>query len=127
VTNLGAYLDPLVDKITIISLLICLVDRSIVPAYLALLLIFRDITVTSFRNLALAKNVYIPAKTSGKLKTMFQTIGVSLGLLTLTQAYFLNYGLGLKLTFYILIIALIISCISGLLIIIKNYKKVFGT
>lgn len=125
VTNLGAYLDPLVDKITIISLLICLVDQSIIPAYLAILLIFRDISVTSFRNLALAKNIYIPAKISGKLKTLLQTLGVTLGLLTLTQTNFSNYDLGLKLTFYTLIIALIISCISGLLIIIRNYKKVF--
>lgn len=125
VTELGAFLDPLVDKLTIIFFLVCLTDKHIIPAWLALLLIFRDVLISSFRGLAVSKGVSIPAKLSGKLKTLFQTLGIALGILTLAQLDFLSYDFNLKLTFYTLLLALIVSYISGILIVLKNHKKVF--
>jgi len=125
VTELGAFLDPLVDKITIMAFLVCLVDQQLISAWLALLLIFRDIGVSSFRSLGMAKGISIPARYSGKFKTLFQIFGIALGLLTIAQTNFLNYSLGLHLTFYTLLVALIISYVSGLLIIARNYRKVF--
>lgn len=129
VTALGAFLDPLVDKITIIAFLIILTERDVIPIWLSLLLIFRDLIISAFRNLALSKSISIPAKISGKIKTLFQTFGLISGILTLAiinkQASVLTAELSQDLTYYFLLIALIISYISGLLIVLKNYKKVF--
>jgi len=129
VTDLGGFLDPLVDKITIITFLICLTDTGIIPAWLALLLIFRDIAIASFRNLAVTKGVFIPARWSGKIKTFFQTLGIAAGLVSLAGIF--NYGNFFSavnwqsLAVNVLIIATLISYSSGWLIIFRNYKKVF--
>jgi len=125
VSALGTFLDPLADKITISAFLICLVDQEVIPAWLALLLIFRDLIISSFRDLALSKNISIPARKSGKSKTLFQTLGVALGILALAGLNPPDRNLLEPLTFYLLLLTLFISYLSGVFIIIRNYKKVF--
>ena len=72
VTTLGKLLDPIADKILILSALIPLVALGRVPAWLATILVGREIAVGGLRSMAAADGLIIPAGKSGKYKTGFE-------------------------------------------------------
>lgn len=76
VTEFGIILDPIADKFLIISALIVLVDMGRLSVWIAIIMIARDFLITGLRVVALSKNIVISAELGGKLKTLFQTIGI---------------------------------------------------
>lgn len=76
VTNLGKFLDPLADKLLICSILVMLVNLDWVPAWVAILIIAREITVTGLRAVAADEGVVIAADRYGKLKTILQIVAL---------------------------------------------------
>ena len=80
ITVLGQLLDPIADKLLIVSALICLVGTGVVPSWMAVIIIGREIAVTGFRAMAAAKGISIPASALGKIKMILETgtIGVLL-------------------------------------------------
>ena len=76
VTTFGKLFDPLADKIMTTTALIFLSLMNIVPFYITLIFILRDVCVDGFRNLAATKQISISASKYGKIKTMFQSIGI---------------------------------------------------
>jgi CDP-diacylglycerol--glycerol-3-phosphate 3-phosphatidyltransferase len=83
ITSLGIYIDSLADKFLVLFMVIMFVEQFLIPAWFAILILFREITVTSFRDLALRKGVSLPAEKIGKVKAVFQFAGVACGLLVL--------------------------------------------
>jgi CDP-diacylglycerol--glycerol-3-phosphate 3-phosphatidyltransferase len=81
ITVLGQLLDPTADKLIVVSALICLVGRGVVPAWMAVIIIGREIAVTGFRALASAKGINIPASILGKIKMNLETATIALLLL----------------------------------------------
>jgi CDP-diacylglycerol--glycerol-3-phosphate 3-phosphatidyltransferase len=78
ITVFGQLLDPMADKLLIASALICLVERRIVPAWMAVIIIGREIAVTGFRAIASSRGHNIPASALGKLKMTFETVTLCL-------------------------------------------------
>lgn len=76
VTNLGKFLDPLADKLLICSVLIALVRLGWVEAWVAVVIIGRELAVTGLRAVAADAGVVIAADKFGKLKTIIQTIAL---------------------------------------------------
>jgi CDP-diacylglycerol--glycerol-3-phosphate 3-phosphatidyltransferase len=72
VTNMGKFLDPLADKVLICSVLIMLVAMGRVSAWIAILMICRELMVTGLRAIAAEARVIIAADRYGKLKTILQ-------------------------------------------------------
>lgn len=72
VTNLGIFLDPIADKIMVISALIVLVEQNKLSSWVTIIIIAREFIVTAFRLIASDKKVVIAANKSGKLKTITQ-------------------------------------------------------
>lgn len=72
VTKLGVLLDPLADKLLVISALIVLVDMAFVEAWMAIVIIAREFIVTGLRIVAISKDIIIPAEMGGKIKTATQ-------------------------------------------------------
>lgn len=85
ITALGQFLDPLADKLLIAAALIALVGQDRVPAWVAMVIIGREIAVTVLRSVAQSQGVSIPADRYGKLKTVLQ-IGYILYVLLPTVA-----------------------------------------
>jgi CDP-diacylglycerol--glycerol-3-phosphate 3-phosphatidyltransferase len=77
-TTLGQVLDPLADKLLITSALICLVELKLVPAWMAVVIIGREIAVTGFRGIAAQRGFSIPPSLLGKLKMILETIAIFL-------------------------------------------------
>ncbi|MBI2500862.1 MAG: CDP-diacylglycerol--glycerol-3-phosphate 3-phosphatidyltransferase [Deltaproteobacteria bacterium] len=97
VSSFGKFLDPLADKLLSMSVLIMLLSLGRVPAWIVVLLVARDVTITAVRSMAAAEGIEIAASWWGKRKTLIQTIALGF-LLVHHQFYFLNphaVGMGL--------------------------------
>lgn len=82
VTTVGMLLDPVADKLLISSALIGLVQKQVVPAWMAILIIGREFAVTGLRGIAGASGITIQASDLGKGKMMAQVVAISLLLLS---------------------------------------------
>lgn len=79
VTNLGKFLDPLADKMLVISVLVCFVELGYKNVWWVLaLIVARELAITGFRVIAADKKVVIAANMLGKIKTNFQMAWVIL-------------------------------------------------
>jgi CDP-diacylglycerol--glycerol-3-phosphate 3-phosphatidyltransferase len=79
VTALGKLLDPLADKLLVISVLLMLavLDRPpTIPGWLLVIVVGREFAVTGLRSIAATEGIVLGADTTGKAKMLLQTIGV---------------------------------------------------
>lgn len=88
VTNFGKFLDPIADKILVVAAMILFVEMERLPAWIPIIVIFREFAVSGYRLIAVQNSgKVIAANVWGKLKTVTQMIAIILMFLT-TQPYF---------------------------------------
>ncbi|MGC8938547.1 MAG: CDP-diacylglycerol--glycerol-3-phosphate 3-phosphatidyltransferase [Thermodesulfovibrio sp.] len=120
ITKLGIILDPIADKLLVISALIILVDIARVPAWIATVIVLREFTITTMRFYALSRGVVIPAETAGKAKTVLQMISILL-LLIAEEIYGVDlYDIGLILIY----IATFVAVFSGIKYIFHFWRSI---
>ncbi len=73
---LGAFLDPLADKLFVLGTLVYLAVRERVPAWLVVLLMSRELAITMLRSIAISYGLVIAAGSAGKAKTALQSVGI---------------------------------------------------
>src|SRR5437763_4862273 len=78
VSPLGVFLDLTADKVFISTILIALVQVSLVPAWIVVIIVAREFLVTGLRSMAAAKGKVIPAGMWGKQKTLITMIALGL-------------------------------------------------
>lgn len=79
VTTFGKFLDPIADKILVIAVMIIFVSYSKLPAWIPIVVIFREFLVSGYRLIAVEKGgTVIAANIWGKIKTVTQMIAISL-------------------------------------------------
>jgi len=76
VTTFGKLMDPLADKLLIVAALIALVSLERLAAWIAMVIIAREIAVTGLRGVAAEKGVVIAASWLGKVKTSLQVAAI---------------------------------------------------
>jgi len=76
VTPLGRFLDPLADKLLVSATLIMLLGIERIPAWIVILIITREMTVTGLRAIAVVEGKVIEASPLGKYKTIFQFVAL---------------------------------------------------
>ncbi len=76
ISDFGKLWDPLADKLLINGTLICFAAKGLIPIWIVVILILRDIIVDAFRMTALQKSILVPSHKLGKWKTTFQMIGI---------------------------------------------------
>ena len=79
VSPVGAYLDPLADKLMSTTVLVMLVSLGRVPAWMVVVLLCRELAITGLRGIASQEGLLLPATVFGKLKTVY--LGTALGFL----------------------------------------------
>ncbi len=72
VSRLGKFMDPLADKLLVSAALIMLIPLGRVPAWMAFLIIGRELAVTGLRALAAAEGIILAPDRWGKAKTLLQ-------------------------------------------------------
>ena len=115
VTNLGKLIDPLADKLLVISALVVLAKYNQISLWIVLINIFRELLITGLRAIVAAEGVVIAAETLGKWKTATQMVALTI-IILIPLSYTANNIL--------LLIPLILTIISGLEYIL-NSKDVF--
>ena len=82
VTDFGKFLDPIADKILVLAALIMLVDLDKIPAWIPIIVLFREFVVSGFRLIASTKDgKVIAASIWGKVKTVTQMMAIILAFL----------------------------------------------
>ena len=89
VSVLGKFMDPLADKLIVMASLIWMVPMGRIPAWVVVVLLGREISVTGLRSIAASEGVVISAGQEGKTKTALQMIGIIA--LLLGYPYHLSY------------------------------------
>lgn len=118
-SDLGAFLDPLADKMLVDLALLVLVYLNMVPLWVFALIIVRDLAVDGMRMFAAREGVTIAASKSGKLKTTCQlTALIVIMLYLVSNVEFLSIVGNI-----ILYIALLLTIISGAAYIANGYKR----
>ena len=76
VTTLGKFLDPLADKLLIVTALIALIPARAVPVWMVIVIVGREIAVTGLRGIAVSQDIVISASPMGKYKTVFEVVSI---------------------------------------------------
>jgi CDP-diacylglycerol--glycerol-3-phosphate 3-phosphatidyltransferase len=76
ITNFGILMDPLADKILVCSAFIAFVGLAWVPAWMAVIVVARELAITGLRLLAASKNLVLAAERFGKHKTISQIVAI---------------------------------------------------
>ena len=79
VTNFGKFLDPIADKIVVVTAMIMLVEFGHLPAWIPIIIIFREFVVSGYRLIASTANGQVVAASNwGKIKTVTQMMAIIL-------------------------------------------------
>jgi len=111
ITDVGKLLDPLADKLLVISSLVLMVEAGWIPAWIVIIIIGRALAVTGLRGIASSQGIVIHASLWGKLKTLTQTLAVTL--LFLHTSFSLFNFTAQQFGIYVLYLALLLTIISG--------------
>ena len=76
ITNFGILMDPLADKILICSAFIAFVEHKDMPAWMAVVIVARELAITGLRMLAASKQKVLAAERYGKHKTISQIVAI---------------------------------------------------
>jgi CDP-diacylglycerol---glycerol-3-phosphate 3-phosphatidyltransferase len=82
VTRLGILLDPLADKLLTAAAFLSLVEMGLVPAWVVMIILARELAVTGLRNVAAGRGILIRASGLGKAKMVAQVTAILLLLLS---------------------------------------------
>ena len=114
-------IDPIADKVLVLSTFMILVDLNHVSSLIAILFLIREFVVTGARIMAVKSKTTIQAQTLGKWKTGFQMTGISILILYEPQSFFhLPLPLMGEL---VLLIGLVLSWVSGVKYLSKYTSK----
>jgi CDP-diacylglycerol--glycerol-3-phosphate 3-phosphatidyltransferase len=126
VSDFGKFFDPFADTLMQITCFLCFVIEGIFPAFLFLLVIYREFSILFIRNLMLKKGVIMGARIGGKIKTVCYIIAggaalvaVSLQRLAIFEFLVPVFRIGALVIFIISVVISIVSFIDYLLI----YRK----
>lgn len=84
VTKFGKIMDPLADKLLVSAGFIMLTGLGVVPAYVTAIVVFRDFFVNALRMFGSDNSKDLAAGLSGKVKTLFQMLAITLALVSYT-------------------------------------------
>lgn len=76
-SNFGKFFDPLADKLLNLAAMIMLIPLMRIPAWLVILLLVREITITMLRGVAANEHIIIAASKWGKYKNAFGSFGIA--------------------------------------------------
>ena len=72
ITDFGKFIDPVADKLLVLSTLIMLIYRGFMPAWAVVVILTRELCVDGLRLIAVTKGKVIAAGPLGKIKTVLQ-------------------------------------------------------
>ncbi len=129
-TSWGKFMDPIADKLLVISGLIFFVGLNLIPAWTVVLIVVRELGITALRLVALLRGVVISASGEGKIKNSVQMVTVILILILviLKEGDLPLAGLSLLVKvgpLFLVSITLFLSLFSGANYILRHKELIF--
>ncbi len=119
ITNLGKLLDPVADKILVVSALIAFVDLAEIPGWVVIVIISRDFFIDVLRMNAAAQGIVLAAGKWGKIKTVVQMVAITLILANNFPAAAFNFPLDRVMLY----LAVFLTVLSGAEYTVANWRK----
>ncbi len=123
ITTFGKFLDPLADKILVLSTMLILVEKGMIPAWIPIIVLAREFIVSGYRLVAVEKGgKVVAASIWGKLKTVTQMLAIIFALININGTNIFANFVNTNLTG----IELIINIITTVLLTISVIATVFS-
>lgn len=116
ITDFGKFMDPLADKLLVLSALITMTENNLVQSWMVIIIVSRELTVSILRAIAAADGKVIAASSGGKLKTISQMVSI---VVLLLGANFSN-SIMLFVGYILILIATLLTLQSGFEYLYKN-------
>ncbi len=116
VSDFGKLMDPLADKLLVMSALILFVEFGTLPSWMVIVILAREFIISGIRTVAASNGKIIAASKWGKFKTIFQMVAIISTLLVLLP----DKGADVLLDNTLWLLAFVFTVISGMDYIIKN-------
>lgn len=84
ITNFGKIMDTVADKILVLAAFLSFVEMKLMPSWMAIIIIARELLITGIRLISLVNGTVIPAMRAGKHKTLSQFFAIFITLIALT-------------------------------------------
>lgn len=126
VTTFGKFLDPIADKLLVLSALIMLVEQGIIPGWIPIIIAAREFIVSGIRMLAAGDGKVIAASWYGKVKTVSQMVAISLAFLstnTFMQFTSVEMSTGALILNILMSLAMVIAVLTTILSGIDYFMK----
>ncbi|MBU1061176.1 MAG: CDP-diacylglycerol--glycerol-3-phosphate 3-phosphatidyltransferase, partial [Candidatus Omnitrophica bacterium] len=128
ITEFGKLMDPIADKILILGAFLAFVEMKIIPSWMVMVIIARELVITGIRIIALSRKKVLSASMAGKHKTVSQMVAVLSVLIFLiirdsgfTFQYIEYYSSGV---YMLMLITVLMTLTSGVSFMLKN-KYIF--
>lgn len=133
ITNFGKLMDPIADKVLTLAAFLAFVELGLIPAWMVVIIIMRELFITGVRLVAAGRGVVLAAEKGGKHKTISQVVAIFLMLIFLTakeaasgvwnpplEAWFK------RIIFYIMFAVVILTLTSAVSFFRRNEKILLG-
>ncbi len=107
-TSVGSLLDPIADKILVLSVLVMLVEQGVAPGWMVAAIVVREVLVTGLRQAAIERGVVLAARDLGKLKTWAQAVAAAIAGFAAAGAW------TDRAAWWALLVAVVLTWLSGL-------------
>ncbi|MBN1405082.1 MAG: CDP-diacylglycerol--glycerol-3-phosphate 3-phosphatidyltransferase [Candidatus Omnitrophica bacterium] len=134
ITDFGKLMDPIADKILVLAAFLAFVELKILPAWMVMIVILRELVITGMRLTLLSKKKVVAASRAGKHKTVSQmasifVILVYLAIKQLAGAAFkfswwtetLDYNIQIAI-YIMMFVTVVLTLTSGLSYLKENIK-----
>lgn len=130
ITAFGKLMDPIADKILIIGAFMAFVDMGIIPAWMVIIIITRELMITGIRILALSQKKVLAAEMGGKHKTVSQmaaVISILIFLIIRDMAFGFKYVEHFRIAVYLLMLTTVgMTLTSGISYMYRNRDVFIG-
>ena len=116
VTDFGKIADPIADKALMTAAFVSLNITGVLPVWVTVVILIREFGITIWRMVMLRQGNVVPASKGGKLKTVLQTLAVTLYLFPLPSWMDLP-------TWIIMLLALAVTVVTGVQYLLDAYRE----
>jgi len=135
ISDFGKLMDPIADKILTLAAFLAFVEMKLIPAWMVVIILMRELIITGIRLFALAKGEVLPASLVGKQKTVSQMVSIFVILIFIIfrEAGVRVFGFWSppfeywykQLIFILMLVTVALTIISGVAFLVKN-KELFS-
>ncbi len=136
ISDFGKIMDPVADKVLTLSAFLAFVEMKLIPAWMIVIIIMRELLITGIRIMALRRHAVLPAGKGGKHKTVSQMMSIFVILIFIVIKEMGTGTVGFwnasfeywyrQLIFILMLITVALTIISGISYLAGNREYLFN-